>query len=103
MRLKAFNVSAMHGEMDRQKNSITLFRFLSGFVRVLITTHMFVRTIDVQKLLLVINFDLPSDYENFIHDIGNSHYVARKGVVINFITEDENQAMYILHLILNNC
>lgn len=90
----------MHREMDRQKNSITLFRFLSGFVRVLITTHMFVRTIDLQKLSLVINFDLPSDYENFIHDIESSHYVACKGVIINFITEDGNQATYVLHLIL---
>lgn len=92
MRLKTFNVSAMHGEMNRQQNSINMFHFRSGFIRVLITTHFFASTIDVQQVSLVINYDLPSDYENFIHDIERSRYVARKGVVINFISEDENQA-----------
>jgi len=94
MRLKAFNVSAMHREMDQQKNSLTLFRFRSGFVRVLITTHyIFASTINVQQVSLVINYDLPSDYKKFIHAIKCSRYVACKGVVISFITEDKNQAM----------
>ena len=63
--------------------------FKSGSSRVLITTDLLARGIDVQQVSLVINFDLPSIRENYIHRIGRSGRFGRKGVAINFLTVDD--------------
>jgi len=47
------------------------------------------RGIDVQQVSLVINYDLPMNRENYIHRIGRSGRYGRKGVAINFVTEDD--------------
>ena len=59
----------------------------SGSSRVLITTDLLARGIDVQQVSLVINYDLPTNRENYIHRIGRSGRFGRKGVSINFITQ----------------
>ena len=61
--------------------------FRSGSSRVLITTDLLARGIDVQQVSLVINYDLPTNRENYIHRIGRSGRFGRKGVSINFITQ----------------
>ena len=59
----------------------------TGSSRVLITTDLLARGIDVQQVSLVINYDLPTNRENYIHRIGRSGRFGRKGVSINFITQ----------------
>jgi translation initiation factor 4A len=93
MTQKDFAVSAMHGEMDQRQRDIIMAEFRSGTSRVLITTDLLARGIDVQQVSLVINFDLPSNRENYIHRIGRSGRFGRKGVAINFIAE--NDARYL--------
>jgi translation initiation factor 4A len=84
-----FTVSAMHGDMTQQEREMILKEFRSGSSRVLITTDLLARGIDVQQVSLVINYDLPSNRENYIHRIGRSGRFGRKGVAINFVvTED---------------
>ena len=63
--------------------------FRSGSSRVLITTDLMARGIDVQQVSLVINYDLPSNRENYIHRIGRSGRHGRKGVAINFICQGD--------------
>lgn len=63
--------------------------FRSGSSRVLITTDLLARGIDVQQVSLVINYDLPRNLENYIHRIGRSGRFGRKGVAINFVTNDD--------------
>ena len=60
-------------------------QFRSGAVRVLITTDMLARGIDVQQVGLVINFELPQQKENYIHRIGRAGRFGRKGTAINFV------------------
>lgn len=67
--------------------------FRSGSSRVLITTDLLARGIDVQQVSLVINYDLPSNRENYIHRIGRSGRFGRKGVAINFLASDDVQPM----------
>jgi len=67
--------------------------FRSGSSRVLITTDLLARGIDVQQVSLVINYDLPANRENYIHRIGRSGRFGRKGVAINFVTVDDTRAM----------
>jgi len=61
--------------------------FKSGSSRVLITTDLLARGIDVQHVSIVVNFDLPSNKENYLHRIGRGGRYGRKGVAINFVTQ----------------
>jgi translation initiation factor 4A len=63
--------------------------FRSGKTRVLISTDLLARGIDVQQVSLVINYELPVQRENYIHRIGRSGRYGRKGASINLVTERE--------------
>merc|ERR1712100_915319 len=89
MQSRDFTVSAMHGDMDQRERDLIMREFRSGSSRVLITTDLLARGIDVQQVSLVINCDLPTNRENYIHRIGRSGRFGRKGVSINFLTEDD--------------
>ena len=89
MQQRDFTVSCMHGDMDQCERDIIMREFRSGSSRVLITTDLLARGIDVQQVSLVINFDLPTNRENYIHRIGRSGRFGRKGVAINFLTEGD--------------
>merc|ERR1711981_818578 len=72
-----FTVSALHGDMDQKERELIMREFRSGSSRVLITTDLLARGIDVQRVSLVINYDLPKDRENYIHRIGRSGRFGR--------------------------
>lgn len=88
-----FTVSSMHGDMTGQERELIMKEFRSGSSRVLITTDLLARGIDVQQVSLVINYDLPANRENYIHRIGRSGRFGRKGVAINFVTADDHRAL----------
>jgi len=73
----------MHGEMPQKERDSIMQEFRAGTSRVLITTDVWARGLDVQQVSLVINYDLPSNRENYIHRIGRSGRFGRKGVAIN--------------------
>merc|ERR1711872_1090543 len=93
MHQRDFTVSAMHGDMDQKEWDIIMREFRSGSSRVLITTDLLARGIDVQQVSLVINYDLPTNRENYIHRIGRGGRFGRKGVAINFVTEDDVRSL----------
>jgi translation initiation factor 4A len=88
-----FTVSAMHGDMDQNGRDVIMKEFRSGSSRVLITTDLLARGIDVQQVSLVINYDLPTNRENYIHRIGRGGRFGRKGVAINFVTAEDVRTM----------
>ncbi|KAJ7081352.1 eukaryotic initiation factor-like protein 4A-I [Mycena belliarum] len=88
-----FTVAAMHGDMIQAQRDLIMNEFRSGSHRVLITTDLFTRGIDVQQVPLVINYDLPANRENYIHRIGRGGRFGRKGVAINFVTTDDVRMM----------
>ena len=87
MQEKEHSVSAIHEDMERNERSAIMKEFRTGCTRVLITTDLLARGIDVQQVSLVINFDLPPNRENYIHRIGRSGRFGRKGTAINFVTD----------------
>jgi ATP-dependent RNA helicase len=100
MREANFTVSSMHGDMPQQERESIMSEFRQGaryaFVkrlisnsRVIITTDVWARGIDVQQVSLVINYDLPNNRELYIHRIGRSGRFGRKGVAINFVKNDD--------------
>jgi len=89
MNKRNHTVSMLHGDMDQDDRQRIMREFRSGSSRVLITTDLLARGIDVQQVSLVINFDLPPNRENYIHRIGRGGRFGRKGVAINFITQED--------------
>jgi len=88
-----YPVSYIHGDMMQKERESNLQNFKSGTTRVLLSTDLLSRGIDIQQLSLVINFDLPRDKETYIHRIGRSGRYGRKGVSINLVTTDEMDGM----------
>ena len=81
-----YPVSCIHGGQTKDERLSSYKEFKSGSSRVLISTNVTSRGIDVQQVSTVINFDLPNDIHNYIHRIGRSGRWGRKGVGINLIT-----------------
>ena len=79
----------MHGDMEQKERNVIMSEFRTGSSRVLITTDLLARGIDVQQVSLVINYDLPNQRETYIHRIGRSGRFGRKGVAINFVTNED--------------
>lgn len=87
MQGREFTVSALHGEMDQRERDLSLREFRDGASCALITTDLFSR-IDlpqISQVHVVINFDLPTNRENYIHRIGRPGRFGRKCVAINFL------------------
>ncbi len=85
MKEKDFTVSAMHGEMDQVQRDININEFRTGTTRILVTTNMLARSIDLQQVGLVINFELPFKKEDYFHRISRAGRFGRKGTAINFV------------------
>jgi len=88
-----FTVSSMHGDMGQKEREVVLKEFRTGSSRILITTDLLARGIDVQQVSLVLNYDLPANRENYIHRIGRSGRFGRKGTAINLITKEDASAV----------
>merc|ERR1712151_317604 len=89
MAKRDFTVSTMHASMTQEERELIMREFRSGSSRVLISTDLLARGIDVQQVSLVINYDIPQNLENYLHRIGRSGRFGRKGVAINFLTADD--------------
>jgi translation initiation factor 4A len=81
-----FPVCRIHSNMDRNERDVAFKEFKNGKSRVLISSNVTARGIDIQQVSIVINFDIPKDIHTYLHRIGRSGRWGRKGVGINFIT-----------------
>ena len=88
-----FPVGYISGNRTVQERNETMEQFRSGQTRVLLSSDLLARGIDIQQLSLVINFDLPREKETYIHRIGRSGRYGRKGVAINLINDREVEYM----------
>ncbi|KAG8348519.1 DEAD DEAH box helicase Helicase conserved C terminal domain [Trypanosoma vivax] len=86
-------VSCMHSEMTKQDREKVMGTFRNGSSRVLVTTDLVARGIDVHHVNIVINFDLPTNKENYLHRIGRGGRYGRKGVAINFVTQKDVEVL----------
>jgi translation initiation factor 4A len=84
-----FTVCYIHADMDMNERKRRMEQFRAGQIRILISTDLLARGIDVQQVSLVINFELPVQRENYIHRIGRSGRFGRKGTAINLLLADE--------------
>ncbi|WCJ34407.1 eukaryotic initiation factor 4A-III [Euphorbia peplus] len=89
MRGNDFTVSAMHGDMPQKERDAIMSEFRSSTTRVLVTTDVWARGLDVQQVSVVINYDLPNNRELYIHRIGRSGRFGRRGVTINLVKSED--------------
>lgn len=93
MREENFMVEYMHGDMNQEDRDTVMAKFRAAEARVLITTDIWGRGIDVQQVSLVINYDLPQSREAYLHRIGRSGRFGRKGVAINLTVPSEKHVL----------
>ncbi|MBD23699.1 MAG: ATP-dependent RNA helicase [Candidatus Marinimicrobia bacterium] len=93
LNVNKFPVSYITSELSSTERKNTLDEFKSGKSRVLLSTDLLSRGIDIQQLSLVINFDIPHDKETYIHRIGRSGRYGRKGSSINLISTNERDKL----------
>ncbi len=89
----SFPVCRIHSNMDKSDRDKAFNDFRSGSSRVLISSNVTARGIDIQQVSVVINFDLPKCVHTYLHRIGRSGRWGRKGVGINFITRRDIQQL----------
>ena len=86
MKQDGFPVCCIHSGMDKIEREKSFTEFRSGSARVLISSNITARGIDIQQVSVVINFDIPRDVHTYLHRIGRSGRWGRKGTGINFVT-----------------
>ncbi|KII61513.1 Eukaryotic initiation factor 4A-III [Thelohanellus kitauei] len=84
-----FTVAVMHGDMPQKERDAIMTEFRAGASRVLISTDVWSRGLDVPTVSLVINYDIPVSRETYLHRMGRSGRFGRRGVVIHFAKADE--------------
>ncbi|CAF4111048.1 unnamed protein product, partial [Adineta steineri] len=89
LRSRDFTVSAIFGKIDQKERESVMKEFRSGSSRILTATDLVARGIDVHQVNLVLNYDLPNNRENYIHRIGRGGRFGRKGIAINFVTNED--------------
>ena len=88
-----FPVEKIHGKLTEGERNSTYKNFKSGSCRVLITSDLFARGIDIQQVSIVINFDIPKNENTYLHRIGRSGRWGRKGIAINFSTKYDHDKL----------
>ena len=86
MKEDGYPVSCIHSSMSKAEREANLKSFRTGEYRIMISTNITARGIDIQQVAVVINFDIPKDVHTYIHRIGRSGRWGRKGTGINFVT-----------------
>ena len=86
MKQDNFPVCCIHSNMDKQERNQAFIDFRLGSSRVLISSNVTARGIDIQQVSVVINFDIPRSFHTYLHRIGRSGRWGRKGTGINFVT-----------------
>uniref|UniRef100_T1P965 Probable ATP-dependent RNA helicase DDX46 n=1 Tax=Musca domestica TaxID=7370 RepID=T1P965_MUSDO len=82
---------SLHGGIDQFDRDSTILDFKSGKVRLLIATSVAARGLDVKDLILVVNYDVPNHYEDYVHRCGRTGRAGKKGSAWTFLTYDQGR------------
>ncbi len=92
---RGFPISIIHGEMTTTERSEVMKQFRRGSTRILLSTDLLARGIDVQQVELVINYELPNNnMANYLHRIGRTSRYGRKGTSINLVSNKDIRIMH---------
>jgi len=83
------NCAPMHSDLTQQERDDVMYRFKAGMVDVLVATDIVARGIDIDDILMVINYDVPHDAEDYVHRIGRTARAQRDGIAITFVSDKD--------------
>jgi len=90
---RGFDVAPLNGEMNQATRERTIKRLKSGSIDIMVATDVAARGLDVERISLVINYDIPGDSEAYIHRIGRTGRVGRYGKAILFASPRERRLL----------
>jgi superfamily II DNA/RNA helicase len=96
-----FSITTIHGKMTQQERNDIVQEFRDGKTRILLTTDLLARGIDVPQVNLVVCFDMPQDKETYIHRIGRCGRFNKKGVSISFVRMNDQSDVKFLNMMRN--
>ncbi|NGX33964.1 MAG: ATP-dependent RNA helicase RhlE [Candidatus Anoxychlamydiales bacterium] len=85
---------ALHGDIPQGKRTRTIAQFRQGKTQLLIATDVAARGIDIPKISHIINFDLPSSIDDYIHRIGRTGRIGEKGLAISFASPKDRRVVF---------
>ena len=91
---RGYSAAAINGDMTQQLRERTINRLKSGGLDILVATDVAARGLDVPRLDLVINYDIPYDAESYVHRIGRTGRAGRKGSAILFVAPREKRMLF---------
>jgi ATP-dependent RNA helicase RhlE len=87
------NCETIHGDKDQAHRSDVMAKFRSGELKVLITTDVSARGIDIPEVEYVVNYDLPDKVENYVHRVGRTGRATHRGHAVSFVSTEEREIL----------
>ncbi|HEX6513159.1 MAG TPA: DEAD/DEAH box helicase [Chloroflexota bacterium] len=89
LRRKGYSVAAIHGGMSQAARQASLNQFAAGKVRILIATNVASRGLDIPDVSHVVNYDMPEDLDTYVHRVGRTARMGKRGTAVTFVGEDD--------------
>lgn len=86
LQARGYAAEAMHGDMNQNQRETVIKRLKSGKVEIVVATDVAARGLDVERISTVVNYDMPSDTESYVHRIGRTGRAGREGKAVLFVT-----------------
>lgn len=93
LQARGYLTEAMHGDMSQAQRETVIKRLKSGKVDIVVATDVAARGLDVEHITTVVNYDMPSDTESYVHRIGRTGRAGREGRAILFVTPRQQRMM----------
>jgi superfamily II DNA/RNA helicase len=94
LKRNGFNANAIHSDLEQAEREEVLRKFKNRKIQILVATDIIARGIDIEKIDLVINYDVPRDAEDYVHRVGRTARAATQGVALTLINEDDQLDFY---------
>jgi len=94
---RGHDIQAIHGDMTQAQRDAVMGRFRTNHLRVLVATNLAARGLDIPAVSHVINYDMPSNVEEYVHRIGRTARMGQPGTAITFVSEWDFEMLDTIH------
>ena len=96
-----YNAGALHGDMDQRTRMMMLDNFRKGTIKLLVASDVAARGLDIPEVSHVINYDVPSHAEDYVHRIGRTGRAGRKGAAFTIVTAEDQKYLDAIETLIN--